>query len=118
MNEAVEVLGSGLQQLIEAVKSASPAMWEAAQQSVKANIAVAQFWESIGLGILAIGCVGIVLGIILSVTVDNFDFLGLSLFSVLPALGGLIMWGACHAEIIRLETAPNWYAIEALRRLV
>lgn len=116
---------SQVQQLIDAVKAASPALWAAARHQVQAQIAVDWFW----VWTLSI-VIGILLAVIAAGTVilcfatdsynDNRDFIG-GMMMVLGAVGILIFGFALAwdiTDLIQKLNAPDYAAIQNLTNLI
>ena len=111
-------MDKALEQVIEAVKQASPHLWAAAQAKVAADIAVAHFWAWASL-------VAFVLGLALlafATWVEKNDRYGTA--AVWPGITGAMAAGAGAIGVavnatnyIQIGMARDWYAIKALVEL-
>lgn len=108
-------MDKAIEQLVEAVKQASPALWAAAQHKVQADIAVDLMAIKIGIAMVVVGAIGLALALFLDLDFESATPLAIISFG-LGAVGGIVTL-MCVLELKALTTAPDWYAIKALTEL-
>ncbi len=111
-------MDKALEQLIEAVKQASPAVWAAAQAKVTADIAVAHFWAWASLPILIFGF-GLVAYAAWAERKSRYGGEGVmpGVCGFFILLGSFIACAAAWTQYIQMSMARDWYAIRALVEL-
>ena len=104
-------MDKALEQLVEAVKQASPAMWAAAQAKVQADMTVSFWLIWVGLAVL-VGCVGLVVWDALVWNEGLAAALG-----IVCGIGALLFAVINWSIYTGMRLAPEWYAIKALAEL-
>ncbi len=107
-------MDKALEQLIEAVKQASPMLWAAAQAKVSADLSVAHFWAWAGVGLLI---VGIVLLSWVQWNDSYSDIDGAEIVGVILLCFGIPMAAIAWTMYFQIGMARDWYTIKALVEL-
>lgn len=111
-----------VQQLIDAIKSASPAIWHAAQNQVRAEIVQDWTWVAI-FGILAVfalfvAVAGWVVTLRIDDPLDNFGWAIAAIFASVLFVVALILVGVHINDLIQKIQAPDYAAIQNLTSLL
>jgi hypothetical protein len=111
-------MDKAIEAVIEAVKSASPTLWAAAQQKVQADIANAHFWMWAAAVIAGLSLLATVLLIWVAFS-DKGDegLLGGAVVFLVLMLGAGVVSAIHYTNVMVREKAPQWYAIKALAEL-
>lgn len=109
-------MDKALEQAIEAVRQASPALWAAAQHKVAADLAVDQMAVCIGLILLAWGIVAVVVGVRNAGDWRMWPDVA-CVSGWLAILFSVVAIVAASIEIKQIQMAPDWYAMKALASL-
>jgi uncharacterized protein YqgC (DUF456 family) len=112
-----------VQQLIDAVKAASPALWAAAQHQVQAQIVQDWMWMGVFAVLTLIAASASIFGWMLESderSSDNAGIFGivLGVFCGLAALVCLILVGVNVNDLIAKYNAPDYAAIQNLTSLL
>lgn len=112
-------MDKALEQLVEAVKQASPALWAAAQHKVQADIAAQHFWEVFFIWSAAIAAVLAITIFATAMLTDGLDdgFAGVFLFFLFVAVVAGALATVNHVDVVRMRAAPDWYAVKAIAEL-
>ena len=116
MNKLAEQGADALQKLIEAVQSASPAVWAAAQAKVQADILANQWLVKMTLSIEIVLGAWLILCLVWAfnehaetdlVALGGFPFV---IGTIFCAVFGI----TAKMQLISLQAAPNWHAIQLI----
>lgn len=119
MVEAPEVLSSALEKLVKAVEQASPEIWAAAQAGVQAQAAICKFYVQLAIGMEIVAMVWLAFWVWLFLRSDDEDALGIGLIPfLLLTLIAVVMGAVNYTELLTLQLAPQWAAIQLLLQQV
>ncbi len=113
-----------LETVVEAVKVASPALWAAAQQKVRANML--SDWTALLLSIIIILAAFLLVRKTQKIADkhEGYDRYGAPGWLIPAAVGGwvagvtaLLVGIVSIFDLVQLYNAPDWYAIKALMQL-
>jgi hypothetical protein len=107
----METVTSALTELIEAVKLASPQVWEAATKAVAADAAIAYAW-CLGLGVCGIILI-ILAGLTLMLGADD-DAMAAFFFFLILLIVDSISFAMNLSKYYYCSMAPEWMAIQKL----